>query len=329
MAEMPKRSLRRARTFPAAGLGIALLTLALPDAVASAGRTDFDLRYTSQRPGTMTGLAIKLRYKAADDPDAKPSPLTKLVLDLPEGSVLGAGPQPPCMATDNELRASGRSACPPETKVGAGTLTVNTGVPGAGETTTDVTIFKSPTGFLELIQAAGSDTTLAVDRATVEGARITEMPPSTPGGPPDGRTAVRQIDFVFDTGFITTPSTCGGAWTFRGAFTFNDGVTDLAQAVQPCEVPAVAPSNRPRLRMAVTPTRTVARRATRFRVRLRSSSEACVRRARLALGARRVKVTPDGRATKIHAFPGPGSFHFRATARGCRPAMRTITVRRR
>lgn len=214
--------------------------------------------------------------------------------------------------------------------MGSGALTVDTGFPGAEDFRTDVTIFKTRVGFLELIQAAGTNTTLAVDRATVQGTRITGMPPSTPGGPPDGRTAVRRIDFVFDPGYITTPPTCTGSWTFRGAFTFNDGLVDKAELAQPCEVPAAAVVvQRPKLQLTASPIRAVAGRRTRLRVRVSSTSKACVQGARLLLGARRVRLSGDGRAVVVHRFPGPGAFHFIATARGCVRATRTVNVSRR
>jgi len=104
------------------------------------------------------------------------------------------------------------------------------------------------------------------------------------------------------------------------------GVTDLAEATQPCQRAAV---RRARLRMTLTPTRTVVGRKTSYRLRLSSSSARCVRSARLTLGRRTVAVAPDGRATTVRTFRTAGRVMVRTSAPGCRPAVRTITVARR
>jgi hypothetical protein len=58
--------------------------------------------------------------------------------------------------------------------------------------------------------------------------------PSSPGGPPDGESAVRRVHNVFPArsagtrAFVRTPRKCpkGGLWTFRAKFTFADGAVE-------------------------------------------------------------------------------------------------------
>ena len=58
--------------------------------------------------------------------------------------------------------------------------------------------------------------------------------PSSPGGPPDGESAVRRVHNVFPArsaggrALVRTPRRCpnSGHWTFRGRFTFADGAVE-------------------------------------------------------------------------------------------------------
>lgn len=103
---------------------VGLLLASAGPAWGEAGRrADFSMRLTSPRPGTPTGIAFHVRFKAAHDPDAKPSPIKSVVIRGPDGLRYDNAAAPRCQATDAELQADGPSACPGGSQVGRGTYT--------------------------------------------------------------------------------------------------------------------------------------------------------------------------------------------------------------
>jgi hypothetical protein len=199
---------------------------------------------TSQVPGTGTGLTLHVLHRDPSNPDGKPPAVTRNAIELPAGGRFDNGAVEQCQATDAELQAEGRDACPARTKVGAGRIVVMTGFgPPIDPYPTDVTLFNAPDSVIELVQEQGSNNTLAVDRAPVRGGTYVAAPPPTPGGPPDGKTVIRSVDLTFvppssplARSFITTPSTCptSGQWASRGTFTYDDGVVVSKLAYGPC-----------------------------------------------------------------------------------------------
>ena len=166
-----------------------------------------------------------------------------MVLDLPRGTTVSRG-LTRCTASDEQLRLHGRGACEHGSLVGRGWLTAITGIgPPVDPVATDLWLFNSPEGLLELVQGDGQDATLAVERGTLRRTRLVFEPPTTPGGPPDGETAVSEIHWEIAgrapgrAAWLTTPPRCPRrrAWRSRGAFTFADGVTEVVRAASPCK----------------------------------------------------------------------------------------------
>jgi hypothetical protein len=66
--------------------------------------------------------------------------------------------------------------------------------------------------------------------------------PRTPGGPPDGESAIRRVHHLFPAiarggkAYVRTPPKCpaSGRWTFRLAATFADGVVERYVHRYPC-----------------------------------------------------------------------------------------------
>ena len=93
---------------------------ALP-AVAHAGpRFDYKQVFTTDRPGSSTGIDTTILYKHPDDPEAKPVPVRREVFTFPRGTKFDGSVVPDCTAPDLVLRLQGESACPQETWVGGG-----------------------------------------------------------------------------------------------------------------------------------------------------------------------------------------------------------------
>jgi hypothetical protein len=161
--------------------------------------------------------------------------------------------------------------------VGTGALTAITGFGApADPVKADVTVFNGGHELIELVSVKGTNTTAGLDRLQIQGRTLVAKPPSTPGGPPDGRTSVQRIELSFPAirspqgrAFVTTPPSCpsSGAWTSRASYGFADGGHTMLTSLTPC----TRGMARARLRVGFGrygPTRV---RHGRFRLRCRMS----------------------------------------------------------
>jgi hypothetical protein len=327
---------RRAQTTRWA-LGSTVLLTALaalaPGAAQGAPRAEMTLRFAAQKPGAVSSMHLGVVYRGAGEPDGKPSPIHSATIEAPAGTRLASASIPPCAAGDEEFRARGRDACPAESRLGAGTLTAITGFGRPFDPfPTEVTVFKTAEGWVEVVQRPETSVGLGADRARIKGSTVVLSPPPTPGGPPDGRTAIRDVDLDFPaTGFVMTPPACpaDGLWRSRGSFTFEDGVTATATATTPCRGSGTAARGaRPAMRVLVIPSVVRAGRRTRFGVRVSSADPRCRRGAAIWIGGRRPRTDARGRAKASLAFRAPGRHAVVARKAGCRRATATIVVRR-
>ena len=197
------------------------------------------LVYGARAPGATTSMRIQIVYRKPSDPNGKPSPIRHLLIQAPTGTTFNLHRVQPCMATDTELETVGRAACPAHSRIGAGTIMVDTGLgPPVDPFQGDVVIYNDGQGWIETVTDHGTSyPVVAVDRVTIHGDELTASPPFEPGAPPDG-SAVRRIDFGFPaaTGYITTPPHCAPdrAWTTHARFGFADGTTQTATNTTPC-----------------------------------------------------------------------------------------------
>ena len=232
---------RPARTRCAPLVAALVLAAAQADgAVAgSAPRADFSFDLSTRQPGARAAIHLQILYKGSTH-DAKPSPIRRIVLLAPKGMRFNSGALPACEATDDELRTQGDAACPPASALGGGVLTGVTGFgPPFDPVATDVTIYNTATGNVELVKEQSSGRTLATDRFKIQGRTWSAHPPSTPGGPPDGQTAVRRIDFNYapKAAWAVAPPRCrrDRRWHSTGIFTYEDGVTATVHDATPCK----------------------------------------------------------------------------------------------
>jgi len=230
---------RIGRVAGARGLAALLAGAAAMPAPAAAqeARTEYSMTFSEQRPGSRSAMRINIVYRSPGNRRAKPPALRAVLLELPQGTTLRGARLPACQATDADFRLLGRGACPGETRIGQGTLTAITGFGFPVDPFhTDVVIYNVPGGFAEVVFMPGSNTVLALDRAEVSGTEARLAPPETPGGPPDGRTAVRRIDLSFSPRYALTPVGCpkDARWHSRGTFDFADGTTVSDGASTPC-----------------------------------------------------------------------------------------------
>ena len=222
-------------------LGVAMAVAALASAaVAAEGRaSSIKLGFAARTPGKHTTMRLVLRYTKPGRPGAKPSPIRRLQIDAPAGTVFGSSTFPACRASDSEAMASGPSACPEGSRIGGGPITVVTGFGKPFDPFVSPTaVFNDGRGWLEISQTPSEPrTTIAVTRLEVTGRRISGDIAATPGGPPDGQSAVSTADLAFGARrYITTPRTCPRArrWVTKARYTFADGRTEAVRGTTPC-----------------------------------------------------------------------------------------------
>lgn len=219
-------------------------------ATAVAGQTDrgrFHLGIAAKQPDSSTALRFRILYGDPEDRAAKPTPVSGAVFHLPRGLRIDTAAVPQCTAGEEEIRLLGRNACPADSQVGDGRLIARTGFPGADRVRTDVVVFNGDGELVEIVFVEGTNTVAGFDRITVEDNVLTAHPPETPGGPPDGRTAVQKIFLQIDerigtagTPYVTTPPACRrGRWKARAEYEFSDGTATTVPSRTRCERPAV------------------------------------------------------------------------------------------
>jgi hypothetical protein len=312
-----RRKVQRAAA--ATSVAIAVAAALTSGAGATTGRrADFDLGLATHTPERTSALTLHVLYKA-DDPDAKPSPIRKVVIATPQGTRFHTDAVASCSASNDELMAEGSGACPAGSRIGTGRLTAISGFgPPADPVNGDLTLFNGGDAIIEVVTAPGTDRTLGIDRLRIDGSTLTGSPPTTPGGPPDGETAVRQIDFTIDaaTRFVSTPSTCpaSGAWMSTGTFGFADGAEESVASTTPCDAPAVPHAT---ARLAILPHAAKVGRATRFVAQVRGAAARCATGATVRVGGRRAKTSASGRIALTVTVRRSGLHRATAKKPGC------------
>ena len=218
---------------------LAGLLLAAAPASADKGKlADFDAAFTTRDASTASGMKVHVLLHRENDADAKPSPLRSAVIHLPPGTRIDTTALPQCKATDEELKLRGSDACPKDTELTVGSFSAITGFgPPVDPLAGDDHVFNGPNQLIEVITAPGASASPAFDRLTIDGTTLTAHPPMAPGGPPDGESSVRSIDFSVPVrgSYITTPPLCNGAWTASATFGFADGSSDTVKSASACE----------------------------------------------------------------------------------------------
>jgi hypothetical protein len=309
-----------------AALAAAAVVLAAPFPAAADERAEVDFGFTTAQPGTVTGLTLSAEYRNPSDPGAKPPPLTGAAFDLPPGTRVDTTAVPQCHATDEEIRARGRHACPPESKIGEGRLVAITGTP-ADPFDGEGVFFNGDGQIIEVVLVRGSDQAAGFDRITVEGSTLVAHPPAIPGGPPDGRTAVRRVELTapprVENGrpYITTPPDCpsSGLWRAAGRFSFGDGGSTTVLDTLPCAA----------MTLRVAPATVRAGRRATLRVRVSSSASGCAAGVNVRLGRARAVTDSTGRAVLHKKLGKPATVSVKASKPGCGGASARVVVRGR
>ena len=232
---------------------LVLISVCVLAAVAStslgAGYSRQQASYTlsSHKPGHATAEHFRFDYVNPSDASGKPPAVRKVVTILPRGARYDAAAPGSCTASDAELMAEGGAACPPDSAVGGGVTTVDTGAPGPNRfVTADVEFFNNqtdPGGEFIYVNTIRGTTARTVIRADVTRRRTITEVGMLPGTPPDGgaidtaNLTVKAATTDPGSRYITTPRRCpaSGRWTTRLIFTYADGVSQRTKTQTPCK----------------------------------------------------------------------------------------------
>lgn len=250
-------------------IGVALVCAAAPVSAASqagggaygghsaaqyASRQTGTVTFSSRAPGSPTGLGESAFYVNPSDPSnpsAKPPAVRLTVSTFTPGFRIDTSVPVQCTATDQALQAEGDAACPAASRVGSGSATLATGLPGPGASVAvDIEAFNDLDQVVFIFKPHGTAAVAGVVRGMVEnGNTLTTAIPSEPGGPPDLSSNLKQIQFSLDqvtarrggrtVSYLTTPPTCpsSGLWVSHTTFTYSDGVSQVLAASTPCTAP--------------------------------------------------------------------------------------------
>lgn len=220
---------------------IAAVSLAASPATAAAGHggpSTVDVAFSPATASTAAAMTVRIVYRSPDNPEGKPSALDGLRFTAPAGTRFDPSALPICTADDVQLRLLGPAACPQDSELGGGTLTAITGFgPPVDPVVSNLSVFNGEAGPISLVRQPATGLVLAIDRLTIDGNSLVAHPPAVPGGPPDFRTAARELDVTYDaTGFVTTPPRCPAKrqWAYSATIDFADGTTQVAHGTTPC-----------------------------------------------------------------------------------------------
>ncbi len=286
-------------------LTLAALALALP-AVAGAQQSkprnaEYVDLFTTRTPDAGTGRRARTDLVNPDDPNAKPPPFSRVLVEFHPGTVFDTDAIPQCTASDPELLAQGPAACPQNTHVGTGELHLDTGFPDPFRIVVNDFTFINADEQLILLARTRDFGSYFVVRGRLSGNKLDVELPPLPGTPPDGGASTREILNLgnFSTVqngqrryYAKTPPTCPASrqWTNRVTYWFRDGVVQTFTTTSPCDPPAVRPPTpkpkprpkaRPKRRSArskrCTTRRSGSRRSSRTR-RAKARQQRCKRR---------------------------------------------------
>lgn len=216
-------------------------------------RQTFVAGLTEVKPASSSGFFDEIHYRDPADPTGKPYAVERIVIQLPPGLRIDTSVPEQCTATDPELLALGADACPANSQVGGGLLTLDFG--GAGGPVPrfiegKITLFNNSDELIFFIETTNTPLPQKfVARTVIEGDRfVTTSPPlpSIPPPDPDAFAAIKDAQVAIDpvansavmpgAAYITTPDSCpiSGQWTITATFTYRDGVTETVESLSPC-----------------------------------------------------------------------------------------------
>jgi hypothetical protein len=202
--------------------------------------------WTSQVPGTPTGLVGDTWFQNPENPRLKPHTPKRMVLRVPAGAVIDTTVPPQCHASDAQLMIQGPAACPRDTQIGGGFSVSDTGGGGAFPRYTEATIssFNNQNEVVGVGVPKQLPAVKLIVRTKIQGTTSTTDFPLFPGfPPPDPYTPFKRLYMAMSPyvrngrAYVRTPPNCPrvGYWTITAEFTYVDGVTQAVESRSPCK----------------------------------------------------------------------------------------------
>lgn len=202
-------------------------------------RTD----YTTDRPNAATGSIYDVVYRNPANRHANPPAVRRVQIHSPAGARIRTSVPVRCKASDAELQLRGEAACPRDSTIGAGTVTLS--VLGGPPSTSQITVFNTAGGLVQLVKF-GSFGAAAV-RTRFHGADAdTRIPTCITGGqPPKGcpsdqavvlasRVVIRRT-VRRGRSYMTTPARCPRkGWLTKVTYSYGDGKVETVQSRSAC-----------------------------------------------------------------------------------------------
>jgi hypothetical protein len=232
---------------------VTVVVLALSGGVAASVDSSYQTSsYTLSQTRTARPTAERFQFDYVNpaDPDAKPAAVREVVTILPRGAHYDPSVPGSCTADDEQLMLEGGAACPADSAIGGGVVTVDTGTPGPGRiVTADVQFFNNaedPDGEFIYVNTVRDSSARTIIRADVTRRRTVTTVEMLPGTPPDGG-AIDTVDVHVDKvartvggerrSYITTPRRCPRSrrWTTAVKFTYGDGYSQTVATKNRCK----------------------------------------------------------------------------------------------
>jgi hypothetical protein len=238
----------RRYTIVASTIAVALAVTGVAAGQGGADRQDADLPFRQDRPDRGTAMRVEIDYENPNNPDGKPFAVRRVVLALENGSEIRTGVPAKCQATDAQLVAEGRGACPRRSVVGDGWISLDTGNPAQRIIRNRAFLLNNRNELIFLLRSTNTpESTRVVSRADVRRRQVITAVPPVPGQPPpDAFTAIKRVRLGLprfterhdgqSRSYIETPGSCpaDGDWVNRARFTYHDDITQREASRSPC-----------------------------------------------------------------------------------------------
>ena len=225
-----------------------LLGLAGP-ANAASWAPRFEGTFTTQGPGQATGFHEEIDYFDAANPGAKPYAVERILIDLADGTNIDTTVPAQCKASPAELTLLGAAACPAASRIGGGSVDIDTGsqVPGVPRIVeSQVTLFNDQDAIVLFTETQNTHAPIRnAGRVVAKDGQFVNDAPALPGfPPPESYSAIRRVRLDIDNvtspdgtrPYLTTPPSCPsiGSWTTTGIFTFRDASVHAVDSSSVC-----------------------------------------------------------------------------------------------
>jgi len=198
--------------------------------------SSFDVTYGPDKAGVSGAPELHMTWTDPGELGGRPKQIKTIRIGFARGARIDTKALTECKASDADVRALGRNACPKSSRVGSARSTVigNTVPPS----NTNVTFFNAPRQIIVLVELNGKK--LANYRDDIKGSVVT-VRLALPGG-----LSLLRLDAFIKPHtrghgrhrrvYFKNPKSCpdSGSWTSAVVFTYADGTSDQHSDAAPC-----------------------------------------------------------------------------------------------